>query len=219
MGKHVTVEEGDSLLSLAHAEGFLDPQTVWEDSGNDELRSKRPNPGVLAPGDQIFFPDKQEGRCEVPAGASHKFQLKKIQAYFSIFLHDECGQAYAGCRYKLVVEDETFEGTTGSDGLVCHQIPPNARTGKLTLWPNPNRPEQSHEWDVQVGDMDPTETVRGIKGRLRNLGYTVGDLNDEMDDETKNALREFQRHLGQDHPTGELDDATRSALFSLHHEQ
>ncbi|MBX9600098.1 MAG: peptidoglycan-binding protein [Bryobacteraceae bacterium] len=215
MGRLVTVQEGDSLISLAYEAGFLNPNTVWDDEANAELRKLR-TPGVLAPGDQIYIPDKVESKRQAATGATHEFVLNRSPAYFSVFLHDECGQPYASCRYELTIDKQQFSGKTASDGLLCHAIRPDSRAGTLKLWPNPRDPSETYEWAVKVGDMDPAGTVRGVKGRLRNLGYRIDELNDEMDDQTREALREFQRHLGRENPTGEVDDETRDALTSLH---
>lgn len=59
--------------------------------------------------------------------------------------------------------------------------------------------------------LHPLDTVSGVQGRLKNLGYPVDTLNGELDGKTRAALRRFRadQHLSEG---DELDDALMSAL-------
>ena len=46
------VRQGDFLSKIAAQLG-MDPSRIWELSENDELRARRPNPEMLAPGDVL----------------------------------------------------------------------------------------------------------------------------------------------------------------------
>ncbi len=63
--------------------------------------------------------------------------------------------------------------------------------------------------------MEPVENVYGLKSHLSNLGYDCGTVDDQFDDQTKQALIDFQ----QDHDlpqSGENDAATQNRLRGLH---
>ncbi len=72
---------------------------------------------------------------------------------------------------------------------------------------------------VRLGDMDPIAETSGVRARLEHLGYlpsSAAALSEgETDARLITAIQEFQRAHGAE-PTGELDDATRSALEKAH---
>jgi hypothetical protein len=218
MGKTVTVQAGDTLLSIAQAQGIFDWQRIWNHSQNRSLREQRSNPQVLYQGDQVYVPDKTEffKQVQVAVDQIHTFRAKKPACHFSVFLKDERGRPYAGHKYHLKLGDQVHQGMTGDDGLVCHPISPAVKTGELTLWRSRNNPQDAYTWVLQVGHLNPVDTVSGVKQRLKNLGYQVGPLDENLDAVTTSAIANFQRHMGQSRATGELNDATRKSLVSLH---
>jgi N-acetylmuramoyl-L-alanine amidase len=218
MGKTVTVQAGDTLLSIAQAEGIFDWQRIWNHPQNQSLRRARTNPQVLYQGDQVYVPDKKEffKQVQVAVDQVHTFRTKKPACHFSVFLKNERGQPYAGNNYRLKLGDKTYQGTTGSDGLVSHPVSPTVRTGELTLWRAKNNPQDTYTWVLQVGHLNPIDTVSGVKQRLKNLGYHVGSIDENLDAVTTAAIANFQRHMGQSPANGELTEATRNSLVSLH---
>ena len=215
MGKWVSVKQGDTLISLADENRVFQWETIWNHANNAELKSKRLNPQVLAPNDRIYIPGMDElmGWAAADTGARHVFQRKKSPTFFSVFLKDEQGKPYAGCRYELKLSGTTHQGKTDEQGMICHSVPPGVTEGKLTLW-RTDKPDDSHTWELQIGHLNPCESVIGAKARLRNLGYLTGPVNNSADAEFVDALKNFQSHLGQVRPSGELDAATRDALIA-----
>ncbi|MFB3819794.1 MAG: peptidoglycan-binding protein [Candidatus Methylomirabilales bacterium] len=57
------------------------------------------------------------------------------------------------------------------------------------------------------------ETIRQAQQQLKAAGFTPGPVDGVMDDQTRSALRDFQRSKGL-RETGQLDQETRSALLS-----
>ena len=57
MQQHM-VKEGECLDSIALDHGFADWRTIYDHPKNTDLRSKRPDPNVIHPGDKLFIPDK-----------------------------------------------------------------------------------------------------------------------------------------------------------------
>jgi uncharacterized protein DUF4189/putative peptidoglycan binding protein len=57
--------------------------------------------------------------------------------------------------------------------------------------------------------------IREVQERLYNLNYEIGVLNGQMTEETRNAIRDWQRNVERE-PTGELTDEELSQLRSAH---
>lgn len=60
---------------------------------------------------------------------------------------------------------------------------------------------------------EDTEAIRQAQQQLQAAGFSPGAANGIMDDQTRDALRQFQRSKGLQE-TGQLDQETRSALVS-----
>src|ERR1700682_5075281 len=81
----VTVDLGDSIPSLAKENGHF-WRTVWDHPQNLQLKTKRKDPNVLSPGDEVFIPEievKEESR---PTDQRHKFKLKGEAVKFKVRL-------------------------------------------------------------------------------------------------------------------------------------
>jgi hypothetical protein len=207
-GRYVDVQQGDTLISLAHAEGFRSWETIYNHPKNAELREKRPGGHQLYPGDRVFIPDKQVKEFTVTTDRRHTFVLRSLKAYVRMIVGDD-QDVYAGCRYVLIIDSTEYEGETDSQGLVEVQIPADSKEGTLKVWPP--EADEPVTWSVKLGHLDPIDTEDGVKGRLMNLGFDPG----ESEEDYKNALALFQERYGLS-PSGELDEATRSKILEQH---
>lgn len=205
------------MISIALRYGFRDWRRIWDCPENGELRHSRPNPHVLYEGDTVFVPDPAPRVETCATEETHRFVLRKLRAHFRVLLDDE-GVPFEGHRYRLEVGGETFEGTTGPRGLVEHEIDPHATEARLELWLDRDAPSDDHVhvWTLDLGHLDPPETITGAQGALQNLGYYDGEVNGQLDDATREALIEFQRDLRLPEPHGTLDEPTRAALRRAH---
>jgi hypothetical protein len=61
----------------------------------------------------------------------------------------------------------------------------------------------------------PVDDVRGVKQRLRQLGYDPGPVDAALNAAVRDALKQFQADVGLVQPEGELTPLTREALESL----
>lgn len=206
------VAQGDTLISIAHAHGFVSWQKIWDHPDNADLRASRSDPMVLNPGDQVVIPEREPKFVDCQTAATYTFQIRKLTSAFTARLVDECDEPYAGCEYELKVGDKTFSGTVPWDGVVSHEVLPTDQAGVLKLWPNKDDPNDVLSWEVEIGHLDPVDTISGLQARLNNLGYKAGPVDGQLNDRTKAALRDFQIRIGYDNPTGEPDDRTREAL-------
>lgn len=201
-----TVSRGDSIPSLAHDHGHF-WETLWNHPQNAELKALRKTPNILNPGDEVFIPELRLKDVSKGTDATHKFERKGVPAKIRMQLF-MLGEPRKNEPYTLVLDDETIEGTTDGDGFVEAFIRPNCRGGKLILT------NTGEEIPISLGHLNPIDTVSGVRQRLSNLGFYCGD-GDEIDEATKIALSQFQGAHGLP-KTGEIDDATRSKLQSLH---
>jgi LysM domain len=208
--KRHTVAQGDTLLSIAAKHEVLDWTRIWQHADNAGLRERRPNPQVLHPGDVVVIPDDAGKEVTVPSGESRRFVLGGAKCHVSVTLADECGEPFADRKYRLKVGAQTFEGRTDPDGVVSHEVPPTSRQGELTLYGETD--DDVTTWRLDLGALDPIGTLTGVKARLRNLGYRVGKLDDELDELTRDALRSFRAHSALSEGDA-LDDDLRDALL------
>jgi type VI secretion system secreted protein VgrG len=124
----------------------------------------------------------------------------------------------ANTPYRVVIEDQVYEGNTDGDGLLEVPAPDTAKAAYVTLWANSKYPTQYTSgplvWLVRiVKEMGDAGTPKGARIRLRNLAYDPGTQlePEKLDPVTAQAIVEFQ--LDEDLPaTGELDDQTKKKL-------
>lgn len=207
------VAQGECLISLAERYGFF-WKTLWEHDQNAELRALRKDPHVLLAGDQVFVPEKTLEEVQKPTGASHRFRRKGVPAKLRIQLLDENGPR-ANVPYVLFVDGVLLSADgarTDGDGFANADIPPQARSAELRLVPEGGAEE---EYALQLGHVNPVETVSGQKQRLQNLGLLKGAIDEEETAEWREALAAFQAAQGLG-PTGEPDEETLAKLRTAH---
>lgn len=233
-GEH-EVRHGECINSIAQQSGHH-WETIWNDGGNSDLKSKRKNPDVLFPGDKVFVPPLDETPESGATEKRHRFRLKGgVQLILRVLKegHDDRvhaldpdknkpweyndapkddqkapkDQAEANQRYKLDVEGTLYEGTTDGEGVLKHSIVASARTGRLTLRPGAT---DERVIELEIGHMDPVTEPSGAAKRLNNLGFYCG-VSTEMTDSIRAALQRFQKAQGIE-PTGNLDSTTQDEL-------
>jgi hypothetical protein len=204
-----TVEPGDSVLSLSEEHGLFAP-TIWDDSANSALRTQRTDMNILLPGDVVVVPDVRLRLEKRPTGKKHRFRRKGLPAIFRIQIFDE-NIAVANKHFKLVVDGVEQSGKTDSMGIAEKFIPAGSREGLMTIGDN------EIELTLQFGYLNPLNDISGIQNRLQNLGYDCKSEPGVLNDETHQALRDFQRNHGVK-VTGEPDAATKAKLEQVHDE-
>ena len=196
-----TVSQGDCVESIAFENGLL-WKTIWEHPGNAEVKRARICPNVLLPGDRLHIPEKTMKTIDCGTDRSHKFVRKGVNSKLRMCIK-RAGIARSNERYKLEIDGKLLQGKTDGNGCIEVAIPPDARSGTLTIG--------EHRWNRQVipielGSMDPITVVVGVQKRLQNLGFAC-EASGDMDEATSAAIATFQK--GEDlEPTGELDQQT-----------
>lgn len=217
MGQQYLVKQGDCLSSIAKRFKLPGYKTIYDHPQNAELRRKRPNPNVIFPGDRVFVPDKSRKEEQGATEQRHIFALKGEPVKLRIRLQDDAGNAHAGKRYTLRVDETVHEGTTGGDGLIEHQIPADAATATLKIELDGAEGQKTRSWLFSLGGLDPADEITGVQARLNNLGFFCGAVDGVCGEMTEAGLKAFQAKTGLAQ-TGRPDAATKDALRRKHDE-
>ncbi len=175
MPYHV-VKQGDYLSKVARQFGFADWNTIWNDPQNAELKKKRQNPNILYPVDKLFVPEKEEKKEAGATEQRHKFKVKRKPLKLRLKLEDVDFKPLSNKKCVLHVDGEEFKLTSQANGLVEHDIPPTAQQARLFV---EDDSPITLEVPIQIGHLDPIDTVAGQKARLNNLGYFAGPMDKE----------------------------------------
>jgi hypothetical protein len=203
------VQSGDCISSIAFQYGLF-PDTIWNDPANAALKAKRKNPNVLAVGDVVVVPDKRERKELAATGKRHTFRRKGVPARLRLRLQEN-GKPLANLAFVLNGDIFTVSGQTDAGGLLDVSIPPNAKTGTLVVKTLP----EPTEFELELGELPPSDNISGMKARLNNLGFECGEADDTASEDFKNALRAFQSMKGLQ-PTGVPDSQTQQMLLDEH---
>ena len=197
MASNYKIKQGEHVSRIAKQFGFADYRTIWDHPNNAALKDLRKNPNVLAPGDQLFIPDKQLRKESRPTGATHRFKAPATALMLRVVVKNMDDQPVANTPCKLQVEGQTFQLTTDGSGKIEKEIPKAAENGKLTIG--------DQEFPIRIGHLDPVDQISGYRARLNNLGYNAGDSDDENDPQLRSAVEEFQcdQHLKVDGTCGQ----------------
>jgi len=202
MAENYQVKQGDSIFSIAFEKGFF-ADTIWEHANNEEVKDDRKDPNVLMPGDIVHIPDKRLKEVSKPTNNVHKFQVKNTPKRFRIQIM-RGDLPVRDMEYVLKIEGSETTGKTDGEGWITRSISPNAKRGELSL-------QEGQKFDLNLGFLDPVDEVTGLQGRLRTLGYYLGPINGQLNDDTKESLKTFQAYNDLE-TTGESDEETKSLL-------
>jgi len=209
------VRQGDYLTKLGHIMGF-DPDTVWNDPKNQSLKERRPDPEMLHPGDLLWVPDAPEARrLKVKNGAVNRYaaQIPKKAVELRIQVGGEPlpKEPFA----ILGLGPDPIEGETDEQGWLKTSVDVHVREIEVILT------RKNRTLRVRVGDLDPIDTISGLRKRLLHLGfYKPSRIGVENADTTEGdaliaALKAFQASKKLP-STGKLDEPTRKALLEAH---
>ncbi len=209
------IDYGDSTTKLAFERGLF-WKTVWDHPENSRLKSKRKEPNILAAGDELYIPPlkTREESCETEK--RHRFRRKGVPEKLNVRLQKLNGQPHANTKYRLIIDDIIVrEGTLDGDGGLSEYIPNNAKVGKLWLGDK----YDDGPYQLELGNLDPIDTIRGVQHRLKNLGHWRGPIDGEMSEPLDKALRKFraeQKLRELDRYDDPIDDELRDKLKELH---
>jgi hypothetical protein len=206
MSKYYEVQEGDCISSIAYENGFF-PDTIWNLPENAELKRIRKDPDVLAPGDIVFIPDRRPFKVDGQTGRRHRFLLKGVPKTLRIQFLREDETPIANAPLEVIIDDHLTQAKTDVEGWLVRPISPTALKAKVRF-------SDGTTYNFRLGHLDPIETDKGLQQRLKNLGFYYGPVNEEMTEQSIDALRDFQRGHGLS-PTGTADEPTRREILRI----
>jgi N-acetylmuramoyl-L-alanine amidase len=187
-----------------------DPAPHDESAGTETRHRFRRKGGPAILKLKLTRPPEPQGTAAAsapPAGASRSVSTEDPEPPAA-----QADQPWANAPYNLELDGKLSSGTSDGDGIIEVKIPPNARSGTLTI--EPGTPRETHI-PLNLGHLDPIEDVSGIKQRLVNLGFDCGSSDDTETPGFKAALAAFQEHAGLE-ATGKVDQRTRDKLKEIH---
>jgi outer membrane protein OmpA-like peptidoglycan-associated protein len=159
-----------------------------------------PPPGSTSPKGSTAYPSwlkRVTNTIDVGIGQA----AGKTVRIMPVFEHDY--------RYTLRVGDRVYDGERTANQEIKHEVPNEATAGELTIVDKVDKVR--YRWTVNLVTIEDLGTTLGMQQRLINLGYLSGEATGTEDDETRQALRDFQIDSDID-PSGKYDAATQDAL-------
>jgi len=181
------------LGTIARKFGFENFSVLWDHPNNAALKARRKEPTLLAPGDEVFIPDRVRLVFSRLTDASHDFKVQLDTLKLNLRLLELDGEPRKNARVVVRVEvPETAAATSSSeqelstdgDGNITLDIAAHADSGTIEI--------DGVQFPLRIGGLDPIDTDSGVAQRLSNLGYLV--LSDEgLDpDDLRTAVEDFQ---------------------------
>lgn len=217
MRTHI-VKQGEDIDTIAYQYG-MNPDSIWNDDKNSELKEKRESGNVLMPGDEIEIPDPETKEEEVITGEKHRFRRVGTHSKLQLQFFDEDEKPRAGVPYILKIISKANEnypikrGDTDGDGFLIKVIPSDTSEGVVILDPG----DDEKIIPFKLGHIDPPdESITGIKAMLTNLGYECGDIEDDtLDFGTREAIRAFQEDNDLEPLTYDSDEISQETVNKL----
>ena len=203
------VQAGECLESIAVVHGFF-WQTLWDLPENADLKRVREDPMVLRAGDRITIPELRLKHEQRATEARHRFRRKSVPAKMRIrFLDDDV--PLSGVSYTVKIDGRVQQGRTDADGFIEFLIPPDAKQGTVELKDG----EETRLYTLQLGQLDPHDSVAGVQHRLSNLGFYTGPIDGKKSGELQQAISDFQMAHALE-VDGMLNDSTCEAIRDAH---
>lgn len=217
MATEYTVQQGDTLLRIAKQHGFQRGSTLYEHPSNAAFRELRPDPNLIYPGDKIKIPDIEPAVQVKPTNGRHTFTLKAPELEkFYLKILNRAGEPWVGKRVILNVTNQELDVEIPDNGLLEIELPNGDETeGKLQLFMEQGVEEPSYIFDIKLAHLDPIEETSGIQARCNLLGYDAGEVNGEMNEQTRDAIKYFQA-ANSIEKTGEPDRETKNKLKEIY---
>jgi LysM domain len=181
------IKQGDYLSKLAYQMGF-DVDTVWNDDTNAKLRQLRPNQNVLFAGDVLYVPDqvdKPPAAQSLTPGTTNTFVTDPPNVTVTLQFTDA---TLASQPYTVQELDQLTGLTSDATGKVTFAAPVTVETATLVFTAS------GATYALQIGNLDPIETLSGIFQRLQHLGFIDGDATFDASnlDLIRAGLRDFR---------------------------
>lgn len=206
--------QGECISSIAARFGLTEEE-LCRAPGNAKLLRLRRSRNILQPGDEVHLPEpgKREEICAT--GRTHLFEVRTPRVELRVALVDHTGRALAGRKYRVSGEGVNKISKTDGEGLVVVSIPATLEKVLLEGWLYEEDEGAAPDtvYELEVGHLDPYDTVTGMQARLQNLGYGC-PVSGTLCEATRAAIRYFLG-LGED---GDESEGTVGEALAGRHE-
>ncbi|MBH0035823.1 peptidoglycan-binding protein [Pseudoalteromonas sp. NZS71_1] len=193
MTQQHTVAQGETLLRIAKQYGYQTSKALYNHPSNAEFKALRPDPNLIYPGDKITIPPKKEKFIPLRTNSINSFVVQNEKEYFRLQVSYDDGDDVAGKRVVLNIGNQTIDTILQSDGLIEVELNNNdALTGTVDLYLNEGDTSPTKSFAVQIGNLDPIDTLSGVQGRCNMLGFDCGTVDGVMGKKTRIGVKEFQ---------------------------
>ncbi|KAF7774759.1 hypothetical protein PMAN_a3334 [Pseudoalteromonas marina] len=194
MTQQHTVAQGETLLRIAKQYGYQTSKALYNHPSNAEFKALRPDPNLIYPGDKITIPPKKEKFIPLRTNSINSFVVQNEKEYFRLQVSYDDGDDVTGKRVVLSIGSQTIDTVLQSDGLIEVELNNNdALTGTIDLYLNEGETTPTKSFNVQIGNLDPIDTLSGVQGRCNMLGFDCGTVDGVNGAKTKAGVREFQQ--------------------------
>jgi N-acetylmuramoyl-L-alanine amidase len=187
------VKAGEHLGSIARKFGYENFSVLWDHPNNAALKQLRKDPMQLAPGDEVFIPDRVRLVFNRTTAASHDFRVHMDTLTLNLRLLDFDGKPRKNANVLVRVEapetgaasnasEQTL--TTDGEGNLSVEVAPHVADGSIEI--------DGVVFNLGIGGLDPVDTDSGAAQRLANLGYLVLDDDDLDPTLLRLAIEDFQ---------------------------
>ncbi|WP_259401949.1 peptidoglycan-binding protein [Pseudoalteromonas sp. SG41-1] len=124
------------------------------------------------------------------------------------------GDDITGKRVVLNIGNQTIDTVLQSDGLIEVELNNNdALTGNVDLYLKAGETTPTKSFAVQIGNLDPIDTLSGVQGRCNMLGFDCGTVDGVMGKKTRIGVKEFQYEHDLDGIPGPKTKAKLQQVF------
>ena len=209
-----TIRQGEYLARIAQGYGFTDPDVIWNLPENQALKDAGRTPVTLAPGDDLFLPERTDRTLTRATEHRYKAKVKVSVVRLRVVLQTLGGKALANAPGTLRTAANDSKVTTDGKGLFEVILIGATEAAELRL-ADEGSAVRGIVIPLHIGHLDPVTTVSGQEARLNNLGYRAGIGGDVSALVFRSAVEEFQcdEKLRVD---GTCGPATQAKLGSVH---
>ena len=130
----------------APATGFTAGAAIYDHPDNAELKSQRPDPSQLHPGDVVVIPDRDGPKwMDGATEQRHTFRIKRH--LLQVYVIDHAGEPIADADCVVIVGGRRTATRTGGDGLVS--VPLLRRPASAVVEVG------EHRWQLDLGGLNP----------------------------------------------------------------
>ena len=120
--------------------------------------------------------------------------LPKVGAELRIRLKDDLGNILSNIDFDLDLGGERVSAKTDANGLLVVAIPAELTQSRLHFY-RKDKAVTVQDFALQLNELPPADTVKGLQARLNNLGFVAGPVDGISGRKTRAATRAFQaRH-------------------------